>query len=238
MILSSLKVSLLIAALGLLAFAPIQGQAAEEQNGFLYIGDSISYGKLGQVIDTALRTISENGVTEASCGSSPATWLTLPGQPGHVYVKTVCGFWRKGETEERVKVHNTPKIQEELQNLHPKLTIVQLGTNIAAGSHPLTQEASVREMMQEIRAAGSQCIWIGPPDANSTVVTRDKLQITSEMIQTEASAQGCFYVATLSFTHFPAGPGDGIHPSPQLSAAWAQLILQKMLPTATEALHH
>ena len=134
-------------------------------------------------------------------------------------------------------MHNTPKIQEELQNLHPKVTIVQLGTNIAAGSHPLNQEASVREMMQEIRAAGSQCIWIGPPDANSTVVTRDKLKITSEMIQTEASAQDCLYVDTLGFTHFPEVPGDGIHPSPTLAATWAQLILQKMLPAATEALH-
>jgi len=198
----------------------------------LFIGDSISYGKFGEVIDSAMRKISEKVVSEASCGSAPATWVTMPGQPGHVYEKTVCGFWKKEQSEDlpgdRSKEHYTPKVEEEIQRIHPRITIVQLGTNIAAADDPESQLPPTRQLMHEIRASGSRCIWIGPPDADSLIVTREKLKITDEMLKTEALAQGCFYVDTLSFTSFPPGPGDGIHPSPELSEQWANEVLERI----------
>jgi hypothetical protein len=220
---------LLAAALSL--FMPGSAPASSE-GPILFIGDSISYGKFGEVIDSAMRKISENVVSEASCGSTPATWVTMPGQPGHVYKKTVCGFWKKEQSEDlpgdRSKEHYTPKIEEEIQRIHPRITIVQLGTNIAAADDPERQITTIRQLMHEIKASGSSCIWIGPPDADSRIVTRDKLKITDEMLMAEAHAQGCFYVDTLSFTSFPPGPGDGIHPSPKLSEQWADEVLERI----------
>jgi hypothetical protein len=206
------------------------------QEPILYIGDSISYGKFGQTIDESLRGVSAHVLSEASCGSTPATWMTTPGQAGHSYAKTVCGFWRKGDTEERSKEHLTPKIEEELSTEHPRVTVIQLGTNIAASSNPAAQRATVRHMMQEIRASGSQCVWIGPPDANSTVVTREKLGVTNEMIRSEALSAGCTFIDTLSFTRFPPGPGDGIHPSPHLAEQWADDVINRAMPEIETAL--
>ncbi len=204
----------------------------------LFIGDSIAYGRFGKTIDASLRATGAVVTTEASCGTTPSSWLDGKGR-----VTTPCGFWKKAQaSEERVTVHLTPKIGEELQTLHPGLTVIQLGTNIAAGRNPLLQQPDVARMMQEVRAAGSQCIWIGPPDASSPVVTREKLRLTNEMIRTEAARQGCFFIDSLSFTHFPDGlGGDGIHPSPELSAEWGsreaaevRAVQRKMQPTGVQ----
>lgn len=93
-------------------------------------------------------------------------------------------------------------------------------------------------MMADILAHGSQCIWIGPPDANSTVVPRNRLSITNRMIQEEATAQGCAFIDTLSFTHFPgetpACCGEGIHPSPDQSKRWGDEVAQRVVPLVTK----
>jgi hypothetical protein len=228
------RLSILILSLTLCSTA--FARADQSSSPILFIGDSISYGKFGETVDTALRDLSKNVVSEASCGSTPETWLTKPGQSGHTYAKTVCGFWKKAESEEREKVHNTPKIEEELRSIHPKFTIVQLGTNIAAGRDPMTYKASVQQMMQAIRSAGSQCIWIGPPDADSKVVTRAKLTVTNEMIRSEAKSEGCSFIDTLSFTHYTSKLGDGIHPGPQLAEDWADEVNQRMIPLIKSAM--
>jgi hypothetical protein len=218
-------------------FAILNAALADSSSPILYIGDSITFGYFGGIIDTALRQISTQVTTEASCGSSPSNWLPQPGANPPAYAKTICGFWKKTPTDEfrtkkdpatgKQEPYNTPQIAQELATIHPKITIVQLGTNIAVTKNPLSSFNTVRQMMQDIKNAGSACIWIGPPSANSPAIPAANLNITDQMISDEAGKQGCYYVHTVTFTKAPPY-GDGIHPYPPLAKDWADDVLKRI----------
>lgn len=191
----------------------------------LYVGDSHSYGKLGGTVEKNLSGVSSKVVMHASCGATPNTWLgTLK------YEKTVCGYWMKeGETEVRLKEHQTPKFKDELARLRPDVTIIQLGTNIAASSKPQNAQASIEVMMKAVSTEGSKCIWVGPPDANSKVVTRAKVIEVNKMISDLASKNGCQYIDSLKLTKFPANNSEGIHYPPSLSTDWGVKVSAEVL---------
>ena len=186
----------------------------------LYIGDSHSFGKFGSVVERELSTISDNVIMESSCGSTANTWLGKSG-----FEKTVCGFWKKDGSEEiRSVKHEMPKFSDELSKYAPDVVIVQLGTNMAAGAKPQNSAASILEIMKQIKTANAKCIWIGPPDANSKVVTRAKLKVVNNMLIDLTRKNNCHYIDSLKLTQFPSSSSEGIHYPPTLSAAWGQKI--------------
>lgn len=200
------------------AFICLNTHAALTNPVILYIGDSHSYGKFGTTIEANLAVISERVVMESSCGSSAYTWLGKTG-----YQKTVCGFWKKdGKEEIRTTEHQTPKFSDELSKYNPQVVIIQLGTNMAAAEKPLNSRGSIDQLMKETKAHGSECIWIGPPDANSKVVTKEKLQITNNLIKELADLNGCFFIDSLQLTTFPKENKEGIHYPPSLSKEWGE----------------
>lgn len=210
------KISLLVLVVLSLSNAVL----ASELGSILFVGDSHSYGRFGIVLEQRLSKLATRVVMESSCGSTPSTWLGATG-----YEKTVCGFWRKDGIEEiRTINHQTPKFGEELNAIHPDLVIIELGTNIAAASLPLRASKSVETMMKMIAAARAECIWIGPPDANSKIVTKEKLKVTSEMIASLSKTYNCQYIDSLTLTSFPENEKEGIHYPPNLSAIWANKI--------------
>ncbi len=198
---------------------------AKERPTILFIGDSHSYGKLGLIIEKHLLTVSDHVIMESSCGATPKTWLGSNG-----YEKTVCGFWKKdGLSEVRSSEHVTPKLIDEVRNYKPQITIIQLGTNIAASSSPKNFKTSIETMMNLITDANSLCVWIGPPDANSNIVTRDKLLETNILIRNLAQANHCYYIDSLLLTKFPENNKEGIHYPPGLSAKWGESISEILL---------
>lgn len=191
----------------------------------MFVGDSHAYGKMGSVVEKRLASSAKRIIIQSSCGSTPNTWLGKTG-----YEKTVCGYWKKdGAIEIRSKEHKTPKFKSELEKYKPQVTIVQLGTNIAAGNNPLKSESSVIEMMSLIREAKSECIWIGPPDAESKIVTKEKLKKTNEMLSRLAKSYDCQYIDSLTLTVFPKENKEGIHYPPKLSAEWGEKLSSKIL---------
>lgn len=191
----------------------------------LYVGDSHSYGKLGTTVEKNLSTIASRVVMESSCGATPRTWI------GNLkYEKTVCGFWKKDGAEEiRTTEHQTPKFTDELAKYRPNVTIVQLGTNIAAGAKPSSAKESIVTMMKAITDEGSKCIWIGPPDANSKIVTKAKLKETNELLVSLAKTYNCHYIDSLKLTTFPANNKEGIHYPPSLSREWGEKVSLELL---------
>lgn len=186
----------------------------------LYVGDSHSFGKLGGVVEKKLSSLSERVIMESSCGASANTWLGKSG-----FEKTVCGFWKKDGAEEiRSKEHKMPKFSTELETYKPDVTIVQLGTNMAAAKTPASASASILQMMNEIKNAGSTCIWIGPPDANSKIVTKAKVIEVNRLIADLALKNDCHYIDSLKLTTFPKKNPEGIHYPPSLSAAWGEKV--------------
>lgn len=195
-------------------------QAALTNPVILYIGDSHSYGKLGTTVEANLSTISERVIMESSCGASAYTWLGKAG-----YQKTVCGFWKKdGKDEIRTTEHQTPKFSDELAKYNPQVVIIQLGTNMAAAEKPANSRNSIDQLMKETKAQGSECIWIGPPDANSKIVTKEKLQITNNLIKELADLNGCTFIDSLQLTSFPKESKEGIHYPPSLSKEWGEKV--------------
>jgi hypothetical protein len=190
----------------------------------LYVGDSHSYGKLGTTIDKNLSSVSERIILEASCGATPSTWLG-----NNKFEKTVCGFWKKdGKDEVRSVEHQTPKFADELAKYRPDVTIVQLGTNIAVNA-PKNATKSIVAMMTAISTEGSKCIWIGPPDANSKVVTRERLKETNLLLSELAKKNNCDYIDSLKLTSFPVKNKEGIHYPPSLSAEWGEKVSVELL---------
>lgn len=190
----------------------------------LYVGDSHSYGKLGTTIDKNLSSVSDRIILEASCGATPSTWLG-----NNKFEKTVCGFWKKdGKDEVRSVEHQTPKFADELAKYRPDVTIVQLGTNIAVNA-PKNATKSIVAMMTAISNEGSKCIWIGPPDANSKVVTRARLKETNLLLSELAKKNNCDYIDSLKLTSFPAKNKEGIHYPPSLSAEWGEKVSVELL---------
>ena len=199
---------------------------AETKPTILFVGDSHSFGSFGKVIDKNLSTISDNVIMESSCGSSPVNWLAQGG-----YKKTVCGFWKKDANEEirSEKAHRTPKFSEELATYHPEVTIVQLGTNIASDNDPLNYSRSIELMMTQMKSENSKCIWIGPPDANSKEVTKNKLKIVNDLLIKLTKKHHCYYIDSLLITEFPLTSKEGIHYPPKLSAEWGEKVSTQIL---------
>jgi hypothetical protein len=191
----------------------------------LYIGDSHSYGKLGTTIEKNLSTISNHVIMESSCGSSAYTWLGKTG-----YEKTVCGFWKKdGADETRSVEHQTPKYADEVLKYRPKVNIIQLGTNMAAATKPLNSKDSIDQLMKAAKANNATCIWIGPPDANSKIVTKEKLKIVNDLLKELTAQNGCHYIDSLELTVFPKDNKEGIHYPPKASSEWGEKVSQKIL---------
>lgn len=191
----------------------------------LYIGDSHSYGKLGTVIDKNLSKNANHVIMEASCGASASTWLGNSG-----FVKTVCGFWKKDGNEEiRSVKHLMPKFSEELSKYHPDVVVIELGTNMASSEKPLRSKSSIEQMMKEIKDTGATCIWIGPPDANSKIVTKEKLKIVNDLIKDLSDKNDCHFIDSLKMTKFPKDSKEGIHYPPKLSAEWGEKISAEIL---------
>ena len=199
---------------------------AETKPTILFVGDSHSFGNFGKVIDKRLSTVSDNVIMESSCGSTPVNWLAQGG-----YKKTVCGFWKKDAHEEvrSDKAHQTPKFSEELATYHPEFTIIELGTNIASDASPLNFTKSIETMMNQIKSENSECIWIGPPDANSKSAPRDRLKIVNDLLIKLAKKNNCHYIDSLLLTHFPATSKEGIHYPPKESAEWGEKVSTQLL---------
>jgi hypothetical protein len=191
----------------------------------LYIGDSHSYGKLGTTVEKNLLKISDHVIMESSCGSSAYTWLGKTG-----YEKTVCGFWKKdGKDEVRSVEHQTPKFSDEVIKYQPKVVIIQLGTNMAAAEKPSNSAGSIEQLMIEATKEGATCLWIGPPDANSKIVTKAKLQEVNLLLKAKAALNNCFYIDSLELTTFPKDSKEGIHYPPTASAEWGEKVSAKIV---------
>ncbi len=191
----------------------------------MFAGDSHSYGKMGSTLESELSKISTDRSFMSSCGSSAATWLKKSGNE-----KTVCGFWKKeGSVELRQTQFNNPRLEDEIDRFKPDVLIVQLGTNMAASKNPSNSRESIVELLNVMTKNNLVCIWIGPPDANSAIVTDKKLEIVNQILIEETLKKGCHYIDSLKLTSFPIKNTEGIHYPNSLSTEWGLNLNSKIL---------
>ena len=192
----------------------------------LFIGDSHSYGAFGKSMDSYLRTLSSDVTSISSCGSSPSNWMRTQAE----YQKTVCGYWRKDGAgkEIRVKDHNITPFPEELKNIKPDLTVIALGTNILASPANIQREkAAAEKMLSQVAQSGSQCVWVGPPDADKQPFKKNLSAGVSEL-RILAEKYNCLFVDSSQMTKYKEGTSDGIHYGNSEAKAWGERVTAEL----------
>jgi hypothetical protein len=194
----------------------------------LMVGDSLSVGKFGEVVQGHLAQ-KYPVAAYAACGSSPEHWIT--GEPEFI---TKCGYrqhtfdsdvFRDFTNGKPPRPTLTPKLTRLINKYKPTILIVQLGTNWMDRS--LTDEQMNnyidRFVSEARRGSVQQIIWIAPPDSSRLRKTQGRVHT---LIRQAARRDGFQVVDSREFTHYVAGKtgGDGIHYNSEASEAWARKI--------------
>lgn len=215
-------------------FAPAS-QAAD----ILYIGDSHSTGCFGRELDATLRTIKKSDaadkpaavVTQASCGTASSHWLKAS---GHV---TRCGALvcdEAGTCDSRNG--KTDSIGTLLEKEKPKVTVVALGTNMVKGKRDQTV-AETRSLILKIKESGSQCIWIGPPQAALFFSPLTKFNEFVEKLEAVVESEGCRFVSSSDKTSREnLNDSMGLHYSCKDAQNWGKKIAPVLKPLVETAL--
>lgn len=160
----------------------------------------------------------------ASCGSEPRWWLD-----GKV---TSCGLrtlYPNGFDDEIHKAQ-TPKIADLLNIVKPKITIVQLGSNLVLVSSE-EREKSTDEMMNLIEKKGGQCVWISAPDSRK--FSSSDIGSVYELLKKLAKKHHCKLIDSRKYTKYPAG-GDGLHYGGKDGAPIAKYWAEKIFVNAVK----
>lgn len=216
-----------ISLIATLSFTFIFSSAfADSSKNILIVGDSHSYGPYGAVLDNFYRNQGHKVSSYASCGSSPSTWARSSSN----FQQTNCGYWSKSPSgkETRVNSHKLPSFQEALNQSQPDLTIISLGTNALSSPQNIQNEVRQAErLMDSIKKANSECVWIGPPD-------NDKKPFSTNLAQgvvafrAAAEKNGCKFIDSTKYTKYPKGKSDGIHYGPKDSKAWGEGVVKEL----------
>ncbi len=203
----------------------------------LYVGDSLSVGKFGEVIRNYLIANfgARNVAVYASCGSSPEHWLRA--EPTFF---TKCGYREQGPGRDAVvdsaTHHATPKLEDLIARHHPSTVIVQLGTNwmdrIAAGDTP-QKEAEMSSILDRFTAAlrsqsRVKIIWITPPD--SSHFNQRVQRVVASLLKNAGSRNRFDLVDSRDITHYIPGKtgGDGVHYNSEASTEWANRVIRRL----------
>lgn len=200
----------------------------------LYIGDSLSVGKFGELLhDYLVATFGPGNVgLYASCGSSPENWLRA--EPTFF---TKCGY-REQTPNRNMAIdsrthHGTPKLDDLVSRYRPTTAIVQLGTNWMDRPLPDAKIRSILESFMDTLHATANCkvVWIGPPDSSKFSGAQGRIY---KLIQ-QNRRSGDIVIDSRRLTHYVPGKtgGDGIHYNSQSSAAWAARVidlLEQVIP--------
>lgn len=206
---------------------------AERSPSVLMIGDSLSVGSFGEVLQQHFesRYGRANVTAFASCRSAPENWL----REEPVFV-TTCGYrertpttdiYRDSQKNRPAAPTNTPKIETLIEKYKPTIVIVQQGTNWI---DPPRSDAQIREIMDRFVSAvhwggERKLIWIGPPDGWR--LARAQGRIYRLILQ--SVGRGDVVIDSRQLTHYELGKtgGDGIHYNRESGAAWARKVIEQ-----------
>jgi len=199
----------------------------------LMIGDSLSVGKFGEVVQAHL-ALKHRVAAYASCGSSPEHWLAA--EPDFF---TKCGYRQRTSDSDIysdfVNGHaprptRTPKLADLVRKHKPTVLVVQLGTNWM--DRNLSDEQMndyLGRFMDEARRGGTveKIVWIAPPDSSRL----RKVQARVHQLLRRAGTRKDFdIIDSRNVTHYVMGKtgGDGIHYNSESSEAWAHGIQREL----------
>src|SRR3954467_4989071 len=194
----------------------------------LMIGDALSVGKFGEVVQMHL-ALKHRVAAYASCGSSPEHWLA--GEPDFV---TKCGYrqrtsdsdiftdWVNGRAPRPTR---TPKLADLVRKHKPTILVVQLGTNWMDRnlSDEQMSEYLSRMVDEGRRGPVEKTVWNAPPHSARLRKTEGRVR---QIIRRVAARKKFDVIDSRNVTHYVMGKtgGDGIHYNTAASEAWARAI--------------
>jgi len=194
----------------------------------LMIGDSLSVGKFGEVIQMHL-ALKHRVAAYASCGSSPEHWLAS--EPDFI---TKCGYrqrtsdsdyftdWVNGRAPRPTR---TPKLADLVRKHKPTILVVQLGTNWMDRnlSDEQMNDYLSRLVEEARRGTVEKIVWIAPPDSARLRKTQGRIH---QILRRAATRKNFDIIDSRNVTHYVMGKtgGDGIHYNSESSEAWARAI--------------
>lgn len=198
----------------------------------LMIGDSLSVGKFGEVVQAHL-ALKRRVAAYASCGSSPEHWLA--GEPAFF---TKCGYRQRTSDSDIfsdfVNGHaprptRTPKLADLVRKHRPTMLVVQLGTNWMDRSLSDEQMSDYLSRFVDEARAGTveKIVWIAPPDSARLRKVQGKVHL---LLRRAAARKGFDIIDSRNVTHYVTGKtgGDGIHYNSESSEAWARGIQREL----------
>ncbi|HVF71909.1 MAG TPA: SGNH/GDSL hydrolase family protein [Chthoniobacterales bacterium] len=198
----------------------------------LMIGDSLSVGKFGEVLQAHL-ALKRRVAAYASCGSSPEHWLA--GEPDFF---TKCGYRERTSTSDifsdfvnghAPRASRTPKLADLVRKHKPTILVVQLGTNWM--DRNLTDEQMNQYLGRFVdearRGTVDKIVWIAPPDSARLRKVQGRVH---QLIRRAATRKGFDIIDSRNVTHYVMGKtgGDGIHYNSESSEAWARGIQREL----------
>ncbi|HEX8489531.1 MAG TPA: SGNH/GDSL hydrolase family protein [Chthoniobacterales bacterium] len=198
----------------------------------LLIGDSLSVGKFGEVVQAHL-ALKRRVAAYASCGSSPEHWLA--GEPDFM---TKCGYRERTANSDIFsdfvngrppRPTRTPKLADLVRKHKPTILVVQLGTNWMDRSLSDEQMSDYlnRFIDEARRGPVEKIVWIAPPDSSSLRKVQGKVH---QLIRRASSRKGFDVIDSRRVTHYVIGKtgGDGVHYNSESSEAWARSIQREL----------
>ena len=194
----------------------------------LMVGDSLSVGKFGEVVQGHLAQ-KYPVAAYASCGSSPEHWVS--GEPEFI---TKCGYrqhtvdsdvFRDFANGHPPRPTLTPKLTKLISKHKPTVLIVQLGTNwMDRNLSDAQMNGYIDRFVKEARRGSVQeIIWIAPPDSSRLRKTQGRVHA---LIRQASKRDGFQVIDSREVTRYVMGKtgGDGIHYNSEASEAWARKI--------------
>lgn len=195
----------------------------------LFIGDSHSVGVFGHTLTELIQEAVPNAMlmAVASCGSEPRWWLE--GKITHCGLRTLYpnGF------DNEIHKAPTPKLNELLNLVKPKITIVALGSNLV----PLNdqeRESYTDTMMSLVEKKGGQCIWVSAPDSRK--FSASDINNVYELLKKLSKKHHCKLVDSRKYTKYPTSGGDGLHYGGKegtlIATKWAEKVFVSAIKSA------
>lgn len=202
----------------------------------LYIGDSHSTGCFGKEIDAALRTLktgpqSVSVVSQASCGSASSHWLKSNGHVTNCGTRICDSAGKCDDSQSR-----TDSIGLLLAKENPKVTVVALGTNMIKGKRDYV-ETETRSLISKIKESGSECIWIGPPQAALFFTPIPKFNDFLESLEKLVEEEGCRFISSADKTSREnLKDSMGLHYGCKDADTWGKKVSPALKPLVEAAL--
>ncbi len=213
----------------------------------VFIGDSESLGYFGAQLYRSLtgETDPKSGKPLKvwsfwTCGSDAAGWIS-----GGV---SYCGIRTCNAAGDCARDHGPldrpgrvryASLRSYLARIHPRVTILSLGSNMislrAGEFHGYygTYLAQVGRLVRDVAAGGSQCLWIGPPQASlKTKPLADYERFVADLGKAARGA-GCAYVDSNPLSdrkYVLHSDSEGIHYQGAGEIAWETRVWAQLRP--------